>query len=181
MGGRIKPRFKTSKFDEEDGTLPKFTFEFPEGFCVLRDTREQGGLFRKPIPGLIVIREAIPIIGLTNRWADYTIKGFESVVIIEHKELDDLWTSLIVNGHDFKEKMVAMSKYERSYLVVNALESETLMWRSHRDIHPNSIRQALASIEGRIGVPIHYSESIQDAERWLLSWFIKFYLFKRGL
>ena len=181
MGGRVRPRFKTSKFDQEDGTLPKFTFEFPEGFAVIRDTREQGGLFHESMSGLIVIREALPLKGLINRWGDYSIKGFEQDVMIEHKEIDDLWTSLIVNGHDFKEKMQALATYERAYLVINALESKTLMWRAARDIHPNSIRQALASIEGRLGVPIHYSESIQDAERWLLSWFIKYYLHRRGL
>lgn len=90
MGGRVRPRFKTSRFDEEDGTLPKFTFDFPEDFAIVRDTREQGGLFRKPMPGLIIIREALPIKGLVNRWGDYSIKGFESDVMIEHKEIDDL-------------------------------------------------------------------------------------------
>lgn len=180
--GRIRPRYKRSKFGEEDdGTVPKFNFEFPDGFSVVRDTREQGGLFRQPLPGLVVIRKALPIEGLERRWADYSIGGFESKVIIEHKEIDDFWTSVTVNAHDFKEKLVFMAKYERKYIMINGLESETLAWRAHRQVHPNVIRQAIATIEGRIGVPIHFSESIQDGERWLLDWFVKYYKEKRGL
>lgn len=181
MGGRIRPRFKKGKFgEEEDGTLPRFTFDFPDGFAVIRDTREQGGLFRKPIPGLTVLRETVPIIGLKNRWADYTIKGFEPALIAEMKEIDDLWTSLTSNAIDFKEKLLFMSKYERPYLIVNATYPETIAWRSHRQVHPNVIRQALATIEGRLGIRIHFGESIEDIERWFLSWTIKFYLQKRG-
>jgi ERCC4-type nuclease len=103
------------------------------------------------------------------------------VVLIEHKEIDDFWTSVTTNAHDFKEKMQYMAKLERKYVIINALESETLAWRSHRDVHPNSIRHAIATIEGPVGVPIHFSESIEDSERWLLDWFIKFYREKRKL
>jgi ERCC4-type nuclease len=171
---------KTKKVESIDPP-PKFEFTFPEGFVLVRDTREQVGLFLKPPPGLLIVRDTVPIAGPQNRWADYTVKGLEDRVIIEHKEIDDLWTSVTVNGAHFREKLEAMAKYERKYLIITGLESEYLAFRPGRKIHPNQIRQALASIEGRIGVPVHQSENTQYAERWLLDMLIKFYCEKRGI
>jgi ERCC4-type nuclease len=172
---------KTKKYEDVTKTPVKFEFIYPDGFVLVRDTREQVGLFTKPPRGLLVVREPLPLIGIDNKYGDYSIKGFESCIMIEHKEIDDLWTSVTVEANEFERKMVALSKYERKWLVVNGLESEYLSWRQGRAIHPNQIRQALASIEGRIGVPVHQSENIASTERWMLDVFIKFYKEKRGL
>lgn len=161
--------------------MPKFEYDFPEGFCVVRDTREQKGLFVKPPRGLMIIREPLPLKGLQNRWGDYSIKGFEDVVMVECKEIDDLWSSLTVKKEEFSEKLLSLATYERKYLLVLGLESQTLSWREHREIHPNQIRWAIAGIVGNLGLPIHFTESTSMAERWLLDWFIKFYKMKRNL
>ena len=172
---------KTKKYEDISVIAPKFEFTFPDGFVIVRDTREQAGLFMKPPRGLMVVREPLPLLGLDNRWGDYSIHGFEKFIMVEHKEVDDLWTSVTVNADDFKEKMIALSRYERKWLVIHGLESEFLGYREGRKIHPNQIRQALAKIEGYIGVPIHQSESIEASERWMIDTFIRFFQFKRGL
>ncbi len=172
---------KTKRYEDVTTMKPHFEFDYPDGFCIVRDTREQGGLFVKPPRGLLIVRNPLPLHGLENRWGDYSIKGFEGCIMMEHKEIDDLWTSITVNAEDFKQKMISMATYERRWLVIHGLESEYLSFRAGRKIHPNQIRQALASIEGRIGVPVHQSESIEASERWMIDVFIKFYLQKRGL
>lgn len=165
---------KTKRYEDITAVTPNFEFSYPEGFVLVRDTREQTGLFVKPPKGLIIVRD-------TLRVGDYSIRGFETLISVERKNIDDLWTSVTVDADAFKEKMITLAQYERKYLLIDGLESEYLSNRPERKIHPNQIRQALASIEGRIGVPVHQSENIESSERWMIDMFVKFYLQKRGL
>jgi len=165
---------KTKKYEDISIIAPKFEFTFPEGFVIVRDTREQTGLFTKPPKGLLIVRDTLKL-------GDYSIRGFEQSIAVERKNIDDLWTSLTVNAKDFKRKMVELSAYERRWILIDGLESEYLSHRVDRKIYPNQIRQALASIEGRIGIPVHQSESVEASERWMIDVFIKYFYEKRGL
>jgi ERCC4-type nuclease len=165
---------KRKKFESISSAPPVFEYTFPDGFVLIRDTREQTGLFTKPPKGLIMVRDTLKL-------GDYSIKGFEEVIAVERKNIDDLWTSLTVQADDFKRKMIELAKYERAWLLIDGLESEYLSFREGRKIHPNVIRGALSSIEGRIGLPVHQSESIASSERWVVDVFVKFYCEKRGL
>jgi ERCC4-type nuclease len=165
---------KTKKYEETSKITPTFEYDFPDGFVIIRDTREQTGLFVKPPKGLLIVRD-------TLKYGDYSIKGFEGSIAVERKNIDDLWTSVTVSAEDFKRKMTVLAGYERAWLLIDGLESEYLSFREERKIHPNQIRQALASIEGRIGVPIHQSESIAHSERWVIDVFVKYFCEKRGL
>ena len=165
---------KAKKFEEISKVTPTFEYTFPDGFVLIRDTREQTGLFLKPPKGLIMVRDTLVL-------GDYSIKGFEAIIAVERKNVDDLWTSLTVQADDFKRKMLALAKYERAWLLIDGLESEYLSFRAGRKVHPNQIRGALSKIEGYIGIPIHQSESIASSERWMIDVFIRFYQLKRGL
>lgn len=165
---------KTKKYEAVDIVSPKFEFTFPDGFILIRDTREQTGLFVKPPKGLLIMRDTLKL-------GDYSIKGFETFIAVERKNIDDLWTSVTVHAEEFKKKMMELSMYERAWLLIDGLESEYLAYRIDRKIHPNQVRQALAKIEGYIGIPIHQSESIESSERWILDVFIQFYKYKRGV
>lgn len=165
---------KTKKL-ESKVNLPEFTYNFPEGFVVVCDTREQSPLFiPKPPKGLIIVRD-------TLRFGDYSIKGFENSIAIERKTIQDLWTSLTSEAKRFKAELEELAKYERRYILIEGLESEYLSWQPERKIHPNAIRMALASIEAKGGIPIHQAENREMAERWVLDLFIKYFLFKRGV
>ena len=165
---------KTKKYEDVIIVKPHFDFTYPDGFVLIRDTREQTGLFIKPPKGLIIVRDTLGI-------GDYSIRGFETIIAVERKNIDDLWTSVTVNADEFKDKMIKLAQFERKYLLIDGLESEYLSNRPDRKIHPNQVRQALASIEGYIGVPIHQSESIESSERWMIDVFIRFYKLKRNL
>jgi len=167
---------KTKKYEDISVIAPKFEFTFPEGFCLVRDTREQGGtgLFIKPPKGLMMVRDTLKV-------GDYSCRGFEDLVAIERKTLSDLWTSLTSESARFKRELEVLATYERKWLLIEALESSFLSFQLDRKIHPNSIRGALVSIEIRLNIPVWQSESTQDAERWVLDRLLKFYKWKRGL
>ncbi len=172
MGQRFN--YKTKKYEDITTKKPVFEFSYPDGFCVIKDTREQTGLFVTLPKGLVIVRD-------TLKYADYSIKGFEDCIAIERKSIPDLLTSVTSEGERFKRELLELAKYERKYILVEGLESETLCFHPDRKIHPNAIRQALASIEAKLGIPIHFAESTKDAERWLLDFFIKVFKWKRGL
>lgn len=165
---------KLRKFEETSRTTPTFEYTFPEGFCIVIDTREQDGLFQKLPKGLVVVRD-------TLKYADYSVRGFENQIAIERKSLPDLWSSLTVEADRFKRELEALADYERKWLLIEALESSYLSFQEGRKIHPNSIRGALVSIEIRLGIPVWQSESRTAAERWVIDRLCKYYKWKRGL
>jgi len=154
--------------------MPEFTYTFPNDFVLICDTREQDPLFLpKPVKGLIIVRDTLSC-------GDYSIRGFEQFITVERKSIHDLWTSLTSQSGRFKEELANMMNYERKYILIEGLESEYLSWQPERKIHPNVIRMALASIEGKSGIPIHQSENRSMSERWILDLFIKYFQFKRN-
>jgi len=66
---KIHPRVK---LNPKAGQTVKFTFDFPKGFIVVIDTREQSPLFTGLLlRGLLVVRDTLDV-------GDYSIRGFES-------------------------------------------------------------------------------------------------------
>ncbi len=171
-GTRWNPKKK--KLEETSRISPTFEYSLPDGFCIVIDTREQDGLFQKLPKGLVVVRD-------TLKYADYSVRGFEDQVAIERKSLPDLWSSLTVDADRFKRELEALVKYERKWLLIEALESSYLSFQDGRKIHPNSIRGALVSIEVRLGIPVWQSESRAAAERWVIDRLCKYYKWKRGI
>ena len=167
---------KLKKFVETSKTSPTFEYTLPDGFCLVRDTREQigTGLFVKPPKGLIMVRDTLKV-------GDYSCKGFEEQIAIERKSLPDLWSSLTVDADRFRRELEVLATYERKWLLIEALESSFLSFQEGRKIHPNSIRGALVSIEVRLGIPVWQSESREAAERWVIDRLCKYYKWKRGL
>ena len=167
-------RFDKKKKKVVDVKDFKFEYTFPDDFCLVIDTREQNGLFvARPPKGLLLVRD-------TLKYGDYSIRGLEPYISVERKSLEDLWSSVTVEADRFKRELESLAGFERSYILIEGLESQFLRPDlAGRQIHPNSIRQALASIEGRLGIPVHACETRDHAERWVLDMFLKFYAMKR--
>ena len=65
---KIHPRIK---FNPKAGQIVKFTFDFPKGFIIVIDTREQAPLFIGSLPrGLLIVRDTLDV-------GDYSVRGFE--------------------------------------------------------------------------------------------------------
>jgi ERCC4-type nuclease len=160
------------KYNGKVGTQPKFDFTFPEGFVLIVDTREQAALFKKPPKGLLVLRDTVPC-------GDYTVRGFETEIVIERKSIPDLYNSLFSDWERELKKLCRISEYKRKWLVVEGSEDETLCWQLHSGVHPNSMRARLCAIQIRLGIPIHYAATRHSAERFILDLLLRFYRDKR--
>lgn len=176
VGNYIIPygyKYRGGRLVKVERTNYTFQFTFPSDFILVIDTREQSNLFKRPPKGLVVVRDTLSA-------GDYSIRGFESCIAVERKTVDDLWSSVTVHHERFKRELSNLMMYERKWLVIEGLESEYLRPDlAGRDIHPNAVRQALASIEAKWGVPIKQFESRKSLERWMLDVFVKYFIFRR--
>uniref|UniRef100_A0A6H1Z9A2 Putative nuclease n=1 Tax=viral metagenome TaxID=1070528 RepID=A0A6H1Z9A2_9ZZZZ len=155
------------------GTIPKFEFSFPNGFILIIDTRENDNLFKRPPKGLTVVRDTLDA-------GDYSVRGFERSIVVERKSLPDFLGSI---GHDrerFKKELDKLRDYERKWVFLEAAHEECLSYNQYSQMHPNAVRQTIASIEIRYGVPFYFQASRHSMERYLLDLFTKFYRVKRG-
>ena len=151
----------------------KFEWDFPLDFVVVIDTREQDQLFKRPTKGLVIVRNKLEA-------GDYSVRGFESSISIERKHLSDLHQSLGRERERFKRELERLKLYECKWLVIEANEDECLSFQHFGGMHPNAIRQSLASIECRYGIAVHYQPDRRKLERWVLDRLLRFYRIKRG-
>ena len=84
-------------------------------------------------------------------------------VVVERKASGDFLQS-IVDGRLFRQ-LSHMKKYEKPILIV---EGSTHIMDSDRNIHPNAIRGAVASISTDSSVPIIWTQSQLDTAEMLL-------------
>jgi ERCC4-type nuclease len=145
---------------------------YPEDFVLVIDTREQAGLYRRPPKGLVVVRDTLPA-------GDYSVRGFETEVVIERKSVMDLYNSMFGDWVRELKKLEKIKEYHRKWLVVDGSEDEVLRWQEYSQVHPNSMRGRLCAIDVRLGIPIHYAATRQDAERFVLDRLIRYYKDKR--
>lgn len=154
------------------GTVIPITYDIPNDFCLKIDTRERSPLFLiKPIKGLTIVRD-------TLSYGDYSIKGFESSIAVERKSLPDLYSSIGQGRDRFKRELDILKEYEWKAIVIEGSESEIFRFQDFSQMHPNSVRQTLVSIEVRLGIPIWFGTR-DNLERWILDRLIKFYRIKR--
>jgi len=165
---------KLKSHDSRVGTQPTFEYDFPDGFVLTVDTREQDQLFKRPLKGLVTVRDTLTV-------GDYSVRGFEACIGVERKSIADLYGSLGKGRERFKRELEILQFYDRRWLFVEGTEQETLQWQEYSQMHPNSIRQALVSIEIRYGIPIYFFQYRKDMERKLLDLFVKYYKVKRGI
>jgi len=151
----------------------KFEFVFPADFILVIDTREQDMLFKHPRKGLVIVRD-------TLQYGDYSIRGFESQIAIERKNLSDLYGSIGKGRERFKAELEELAKYERKWLLIEATEDQVLSWQEFSTLHPNVARGFLVSLEIRYGIGVCYQPDRHKAERWILDRFIRYYNHKRN-
>ena len=151
----------------------KQDYTIPEGFILIIDTREQDPLFRKPPKGLLIVRD-------TLQSGDYSCKGFEDVIAIERKGLNDFYGSIGKGRDRFKRELERLRGYQWSGLVIEAEEHTVLSANSlYTQMHPNAVKQTVVSIALRYKVQIYYAKTRADAEQYVLSNLMYFYTLKR--
>jgi len=168
---KISPRVK---FNPKSGQIVKFTYDFPKGFTLVIDTREQSPLFiTGSLPkGLVVVRDTLDV-------GDYSIRGFEHQVSVERKTISDLLGCLGNDRERFKRELEKLKVYEWKAICLEGTEDELLQFHDFSLMHPNSIRQSIVSINIRYGVQFYFNPKRLSIERWVLDHLIKFFRVKR--
>lgn len=134
-----------------------------EPITVVVDTREQAPwVFSSSVR---VVRDTVPT------GADYTVLGYESLIGIERKSLQDLVGSLTQGRERFTRSLVALSTRRWRRIIVEAPLSQ-LLWGDYRShAHPSSILGSVCSIDVD-GIPVSFADdagaAAQLAERWLM-------------
>lgn len=167
---KIRP---LTKRNPKAGQSIKFTFDFPKGFILVIDSREQLPLFTQSLPkGLVVVRDTLDV-------GDYSIRGFERQIAIERKTISDLLGCLTHDRDRFKRELEKLIVYEWKAICLEGTEDELLQFNDFSLIHPNSTRQSIVSINIRYKIQFYFNSKRSNIERWILDHLIKFYRIKR--
>ncbi len=162
-------------------------FEFPDGFKMLIDTREQRPFFMRladKYPDHFIIDT------VTN--GDYTLQGFKTSFAVERKQLSDFYSYIssersVQHKNDKKRmdrtkgKLIKLSKFEFAGLVIEADYFDIFNRQVFTNVSPEVARQFLVSVNIRYGIHVFINGRRKECERWLLDRAIKYYNLKRGL
>jgi DNA excision repair protein ERCC-4 len=136
---------------------------------IVVDTREQEP-YSFCSPTLQTIRRALPA-------GDYSIEGFETLIAVERKSLDDYVKTIINDKERFKRELLKLQMYRAACIVVEANLSDIKPGGYKSGAHPNSIFGATTSIVTDYNIPVYFCSDRQIARRfteeWLLRWNLK--------
>jgi ERCC4-type nuclease len=150
-------------------------FQFPDGFGISIDTREQESIFGTRIPKGLVVHSKTLID------ADYSITGMEDRFAVEKKQISDLISYCTSEREKTKRKLLRFSKMEWvGLMVVVGRESELYQPYQYSNVSPEVIRQSLVSFSVRWGLHI-YVGNRENCCRFLLDHAIKFWKIKKEL
>ena len=115
----------------------------PYRFTGLHADANQGG---KPL--------IVPTEWAHLKTGDYTIRGLESVVCVERKSLDDLYSTLGQHRDRFEAEHLRMAQLRRSCVVIEASWWEILEVPPNRSrLNPKTVFRTAISWFARYGVP----------------------------
>lgn len=163
---RPRPKLK-HKFKKY---IPK-PYNFPDGFNIITDTREQLPLFKYPIP----------FIKGTVHNGDYTIQGFENQFFIERKMIGDFYQYV---GRDYKktlEKIRRVDGYEFKGLVIEASYSDIFRQQYFTKTTPESARSFLTRVNMQFDIHVFVHSNREYIERWVIDRMLWYYRNKMGL
>lgn len=158
------------------GTIPKPV--------ILVDTREQTPLDLSAFPNWIGgVRTA------TLQTGDYTVEGFEDLICVERKTLNDLVATLMHHRARFIREMERLAAFPQRAIFVEASYLQVkspYTFHEGVDARPNGCSGSLDAVEARWNTPVVYASSDRHlaAEKlasWLSKRFTYEYLERQGL
>jgi ERCC4-type nuclease len=145
----------------------------PEGFVLLRDTREQTPLFTRT--------RGLTVTTCTLHHGDYSIKGFEHEFAVERKRSSDFYSYIGKERDRTVEKLKELSGFKWAALVLEGMDYKDLSYQdAYSRLTPDHARGFLVSLNVRYGLHFFCSSRRSYCERWILDRAIKFYRIMRG-
>lgn len=159
---------------------PQFTqhykpkpYNFPDGFCVIIDNREQRPLFQN-INKLRILNDTLKI-------GDYSIKGFQDEFCIERKMVSDFYSFIGRERKKTIKKLERMAVMDWSALAVEEDIESLLLPQMYSQVSPETARQFLVSVNVRYGIHVFCNRDREQIEKWCLDRMIKWYRLKREM
>jgi len=122
---------------------------------IIIDTREQEPYsFDSRLA--VTVRRALPA-------GDYSLDGFESVVAVERKTLDDFVATVILSRARFCEELRKLAGYRSACVVVEAGLLDLLQKRYRGGAHPNAVLGSALSLILDYRVPVFFCSNRQAA------------------
>lgn len=133
---------------------------------LVADTREQRPYRFEGFPCCIV-RRPLPA-------GDYSLAGFEDMVSIERKSLEDLVSCLCHERERFERELALLRAFHMACVVVEAPWSSLAAGRYRSRMHPNAAVETVSAFMVRYRVPFLFTGSRTEAERLTYSLLSKY-------
>ena len=143
--------------------------DIPAGFILVQDSREKKPLFKSQ-PWIIDV-------GLKS--GDYSVKGFEDVIVVERKSIADLLGTLGKGRGRFERELNRLENHKWKGLLIEGMEKDIYQPNAFSGLHPNSLYHSLSAIETKWGLHVYYAEHRKNAKWWVLSRLTKLYKYLR--
>ena len=134
---------------------------------ILVDTREQLPLEFDP-GRVTTIRRALPA-------GDYSLDGFERVVAVERKSLQDYVSSILRIAGRFGRELTLLSTYELGCVVVEGSLEDVIAHRYRSGVDPRSVFGATLAIVVDWRVPVFFCGDRQIAGRFIEGLLLRFH------
>jgi len=130
-------------------------------YSVVIDTREQLGW---------TFPDNVETVSCGLHAADYSLLGFETLIGIERKSIDDLVSTVIHSRKRFTKELIRLQSYRFKIVAVEAELEDILEHRYSSDAHPNSIIGSILSLEMNYGISFHWWGNRQIAQWMAHKW-----------
>lgn len=137
--------------------------DMPE-FKIIRDSREKRG-FDLDGPTRVA--------GLKT--CDYSLEGYEDMVGLERKSMDDLIACLGKQRDRFERELVRARDFQYSAVIVEGTFADLASGRYTSRLHPNSAVESISAFEVRYKIPFLFCGTQALAARKCESLLRKFY------
>jgi len=150
-------------------------FKIPAGMVMIIDTREQAPLFVNPPKGLVIQKKAL-------KHGDYSIKGFESKIAFERKQMSDLYSYI---GKERKRTVIKLEQLREldfaALIVEVSYEDLEIPYSYSSRITPEMIRQFMVSVNVRYGIHTYCTRDRRQMEMYLLDRATKYFKIQREI
>lgn len=127
-------------------------------FTIIRDSREKDGSGWK-------FRASANCDGVEVKkldTGDYSLKGYENLVMIERKTIGDLWGTLTFGRERFMKEMDRALEYPIRYLVIEGTLKDIDAGFRYSKVTPEFIHASLISLQVKYGVHVVFTDKRTD-------------------
>ena len=127
-------------------------------FTVIRDSREKAGhgyKFRASANCLPMKTHKLDV-------GDYSIEGYEHIIMVERKTIADLWGTLVQGRVRFMKEMERAKDHRVKYLIIEGSLADVNKGIRYSKVRAEYIISSLISLEMKHGVHVIYTSKRPD-------------------